>query len=622
MAVAATTQRGWGRGLELARRGGRQAAEAVERTPLEVLLGGILWVAFSLGLETSTMEAVQPLAVTVGLALPLVYAASILHSAGRLDVRLRWLASGVAVGLAALYGYGVFVPEAVAEGWRLALLVGAAWATLLSVPLLAWPDRARRRARVHAFAARLAGRVAGVGLYAGLLYLGLAGALAAVAALFNVTLPEHAYGHLFAVVFLLLPPWAVAAGLPSLLGPPLPASQGQVGVLRRVGSFLLVPLIAVYMAIVYAYMVRMAVTGEIPNNIVSPVVLGAGGLVLAALLVLEPLREREDAAGFTRLVGMLPPLLLPLAALALWAVLVRLGQYGWTEFRYVRLMAVIGLAAFAVAGTWQAVRRAPPPLPFLPPALALALLLMAVGPWSAPAVSYRDQMARLVALLEQAEGPRTVDAPATLDAASLARATDLARYLGAHHGWDRLAPLTPGGDVAPDDRWSRTRLPAALGLAVAPGDPTVPLDVEARLPAGAAVPGVMAGTLYGLGPALNRESGPPDRSPTGTGPSAARTRTDTASARIIVTFDAGATLTADLAPLLAALAGGSHGAAEQTLAPDLAVVPLRDAEGAIRGQLLLSFVAYTVGGAGEGGESPTRLRHWSGMAVRGSGGAP
>jgi hypothetical protein len=613
MAVAATTQRGWGRGLELARRAGRQAAEAAERTPLEVLLGGILWVAFSLGLETSTLAAVQPLAATIALALPLVHAASILHSAGRLDVRLRWLASASAVGLAALYGYGVFVSEAAAEGWRLALLVAAAWATLLSVPLIAWPDRARRRARVHAFAARLAGRVAGVGLYAGLLYLGLAGALAAVAALFNVTLPEHAYGHLFAGVFLLLPPWAVAAGLPSLLGPPLPAGPGQVGVLRRVGSFLLVPLIAVYMAIVYAYMVRMAVTGEIPNNIVSPVVLGAGGLVLATLLVLEPLREREDAAGFTRLVGLLPPLLLPLAALALWAVLVRLGQYGWTEFRYVRLMAVAGLAAFAVAGTWQAVRRAPPPLPFLPPALALALLLMAVGPWSAPAVSYRDQMGRLVALLEQAEGPRTADAPATLDAASFARAADLARYVGAHFGWERVAVLAPTGVIPPDVRWDQHGLAAALGLAAAPADG--PREVEARLPDRAAVPGVMAGTLYGLDRSTFPERGPPGSPRPATAAAPAWARTDTVAARVEVGFGQATPLTADLAPLLAALAARAPGPAQQTLDPDLAVVPLRDSQGVVRGQLLLSYVAFGMSGAGEGREPTLTLRRWTGMAV-------
>jgi hypothetical protein len=619
MVTAAMARRAGARGLDRVRDLGREAAAAAERTPLEVSLGVALWMGYATALETQSFDPFIQLLVTVALALPLVYGLSVLGAAGRIEAWHRWLSSGVVVLASAAYGFLVFSPHLASEGWRFALLLGAASAANLSVPLAARPHDMARRAWVHRYATRLATRIGGVGLYAGVLYGGLAGALAAISGLFSVQIHEHVYGHLAGLLFLMLPPWAVAAGLPQLLARPQAPGELTLAVLRRLGLFLLAPLIGVYVGIVYAYLLRVMVTGEVPRNLVSPVVLGAGALILLVLLVLEPMREGGNARGMARFLGILPPLLLPLAALALWAVLIRVGQHGWTEFRYVRVMAVAGLGAFAAYGAWRLARRAPPPLSVLPPILAVTLLLMAVGPWSAPAVAHRDQSARLASVLAQASATRAVESPAALSAASYFQAIDLVRYLGSHFGWDRIARYTPSGAVPPDGQRSPELLAAALGIRVAPAAGEA-LEVVARLAPEAAIPGIMGGTAHGLAP------GAPGRWSGGLAVS-----TDSAAARLDIEVEGDTPFRVDLAPLLSDLHGMAlaEGRAEPRrpvrdgLAPNpavalvldssRAVLPILDPAGFVRGQLLLRSVRFTTGP--EGDSAGRRLLEWSGAII-------
>ena len=61
-----------------AREVAREAAAAFARTPLEVLLGACAAIGFSISIEWRTEENIARLFVAIGIALPLVYAASAL----------------------------------------------------------------------------------------------------------------------------------------------------------------------------------------------------------------------------------------------------------------------------------------------------------------------------------------------------------------------------------------------------------------------------------------------------------------------------------------------------------------------------------------------------------------
>ena len=154
----------------------------------------------------------------------------------------------------------------------------------------------------------------------------------------------------------------------------LARAEGVRRVAGLAATFFAAPLAVGYTAILYAYAVRVAVTGEVPKNLLSPLVIGAGALWLLLAFLIEPIRgdadaerpgqERDEAestaakapaeapgsTALTRLARWLPQLSSP-CSLGIWAVVVRIQQYGWTEFRYVRLAVLAALVVLAAAGT-------------------------------------------------------------------------------------------------------------------------------------------------------------------------------------------------------------------------------------------------------------------------------
>lgn len=626
----------------------REAASAFARTPLEVLLGVAAWIGLASAIENSAAEETWfRLAVTIAIALPLVYATSVLHATATISRWTRWLAAGIAITAAALYGFFIFDPDLAAEGWRAALLIATAILAFLATPLVTRAQPAAtsesatdRRARTHLFAIRLAVRVIIVGLYALALFAGLAAALAAVNGLFELDLPDKLYGHLAALVYLLMPPWAVAAGLPDLVAPPGHWSAVTLRALRRIGLFLLAPLITIYLLIVYAYAIRMFITGEVPSNLVSPVVLGAGVLTLIATILLEPLHASDDARGLTRFLRLLPALILPLSALALWAVLIRVEQHGWTEFRYLRVLAILLLGTFAAAGTWRLLRGRRPPLTSLPAVTAAILLIAAVGPLAAPAVSYRSQQARLAALIP-APGERSAAKPATLETETLEEATNRAAYLRDHFGWSALEPFLPADATRPSDR-SRINLAASLGLAEEI-DKTLPRLIHAALPEATGIPGTQGGTLYLVdyqrpappNPAIPARPHPGPKHPPATtrdrtAAPPLRTELDSTGTTIAIHPPTGPVLTADLDNLVRQIIASTDintgspvheydnvarrtkltaRSIPATLVAATTVVPLYDPAGQPRGQLLLRNLTIRAA-AGSAG-----IERWKGVVL-------
>ncbi|HUG01712.1 MAG TPA: hypothetical protein VML95_07605, partial [Longimicrobiales bacterium] len=181
---------------------------------------------------------------------------------------------------------------------------------------------------------------------------------------------------------------------------------------------------------------------------------------------------------------------LPLVVLGVWALWIRVDQYGWTEFRYVRLAALAGLASLAVTGIARRLTARPPILREIPLALSLLLLMAATGPWGAPATALRSQTARLAELAPAAEA-------AAPDGAANARgpveaetdAAEVVRYVRDHFGEDALEGAVPAALLARLDSLN------LLWGGRSPGEGAQRIQVYATIDndAGALVP---AGTLY------------------------------------------------------------------------------------------------------------------------------
>ncbi|HEX6367739.1 MAG TPA: DUF4153 domain-containing protein [Longimicrobium sp.] len=553
------------------------ARAAFSSAPVEVALGVLLAVALSVEVRSRgfTEGEFARVAASVGLALPLVFALSVLRARGVISAPMRWVGTAAVLAMCAGLGAAALHQDRQAGWWRWAMLAAAAVMLLVLTAALPW--RARDRRQQWAFAWRVVVRLVGIGLYSVALYALLAGAVAAVVSLFDLSRPDHLYTDLAGAVFCAFAPWIFVGGIHRLSAP---AEAGVPEPVSRLGRWLYAPVLVVYLLILYAYAARVLVTGELPRNLVSPLVIAAGIIGLIGAVLLEPVHADDEHRGLSMLVRAIPALLLPLVPLAAWALLARLGEYGWTEFRYARLAAVFAIGVLAVLGTIRLVRRRPPLLTTVPAVFAAVLLLSAVGPWSAPAVSRRDQTARLRAAFREARlDPRRLPRDTvTVDSAVYARINSGAAYLLESHGIRALRGVIPS---LPDSARASWRIAEQLGIRGG-CRPLGPVFAVVAWEGG--VPGVAGGTVQQV---MLRD------------PDTVAVRMAGAALRLWmagggVVVDAGGwRATADLAPLRRTLQARTDcdprgDAGRATFPAADALLPVRDASGALRAQLLVT----------------------------------
>jgi hypothetical protein len=372
--------------------------------------------------------------------------------------------------------------ERSAEGWRAAMLIGAALLWLAFVPALAAARAGNATDRIRDVDSRILLRTIGALLYAAALFAGLALALGAVNTLFELGLRSSIYAHVFGWIFLVLAPWIVIGGLPDYARPV--DDSAVAGVAHRMTAFLVPPLLAIYCAILYAYVIRIGLTGEIPKNLLSPMVLAAGALGGLGLFLFEPrpAGEEQDAVRTAGWLRAAPPLFLPLAVLGLWAVGLRVDQYGWTEFRLLRVLLLAVLAVLAAGATFQLVQRRRFALHIVPLALCVVMVAGAVGPWGVIAISRRSQQAALAGALRMAgiepdvplvgmpAAAEPVDTLRPIPNDLYQRINDSARYLTQHHGPNALPPVLAERAAAGASAYD---LAASLGLQRAAPPPGV-----------------------------------------------------------------------------------------------------------------------------------------------------
>ncbi|XSG81816.1 MAG: DUF4153 domain-containing protein [Methyloligella sp. ZOD6] len=244
-------------------------------------------------------------------------------------------------------------------------------------------------------------------------------------------------------------PIAMLAGIPSDFEQ---ATDRYPKSLRVIADYAVIPLLAIYTVILYAYMAKIALAGELPEGGVAYLVVGYAVAGVLTYLVVYPL-ESGLAALFRR--AFFPLLILPLVLLAV-AIGVRIEEYGFTEHRYAVLLCLVWLTISAALAMLLDRMRAPALIVWT---LALLLIGASVGPWSAVAVSTWSQVGRLEAALERSgvlvDGKlkKPSKAPSRADRIAVSAITDYladTKKLHALGPWVR-DPERPG---VPPDYWS------------------------------------------------------------------------------------------------------------------------------------------------------------------------
>lgn len=232
-------------------------------------------------------------------------------------------------------------------------------------------------------------------LYSTVLFLGLALALGAMHLLFDIDIRGELYGDLYILVAGLVNTWVFVSGLPDNLRQ-LEEEVNYPRGLRLFAQYVLLPLLIIYLVILYVYGGKILLAWNWPHGMVSILIVSVAALGILSFLLLYPYARLTGFAWIAPASRWFYVALLPLLIILFLAIGMRLSAYGLTVGRY--LVLFIGLWLLMVCVYTLSGRNT---IRFIPASFALLLMAISFGPWGLFSASERAQVARLKVLLEQ-----------------------------------------------------------------------------------------------------------------------------------------------------------------------------------------------------------------------------
>ena len=165
--------------------------------------------------------------------------------------------------------------------------------------------------------------------------------------------------------------------------------------LKYFTQYVLLPLVAIYLGILVSYEFKIALTWSLPKGWVSIMVLASAIFGILAFLLIYPLKETNRwIQSYTKLYYWI---LLPLVALMMVAVYVRIKQYGLTEHRYFVALLSVWLLGISLYFSISKVDN----IKVIPLSLLIVGLLGIYAPFNAFQSSKINQEGRMLEVLKK-----------------------------------------------------------------------------------------------------------------------------------------------------------------------------------------------------------------------------
>jgi uncharacterized membrane protein YiaA len=430
----------------------RRAADTFQRFPLAliaaigaaVVLHRLADISFNEGLGA---QALYPILMTCVLAVPLFIALPVTAESRNWPRRARLGATAVAVLALALYYWSLPYPVKGADLVHFFLLLAALH---LLVSFAPFAGRRREENGFWQYNKALFLRFATAALYSTVLYIGLALAIGACETLLDFDFDSEIYLQLWYWAVAVYNTWFFLAGIPrDIRG--LQQNSDYPTALRVFSQYVLIPLVAVYLAILYAYLAKIVIEWDLPKGWVGYPVMGVAITGMLAYLLVYPMRDRRENAWISTYARYFTWSLFPLIGLMAVAIGTRISDYGITERRYLAAVATVWLFGSAL---YSAIRRERADIRAIPTSLCIVALLSAFGPWGATSVSRSQQLGRLRDLLVREDamvgGVLSGDAR-SIDFEQQKEISNIVKYLHDYHGLATIRSWYASSDIPAED---------------------------------------------------------------------------------------------------------------------------------------------------------------------------
>lgn len=231
--------------------------------------------------------------------------------------------------------------------------------------------------------------------YSAVIFTGISLALLAINALFEVNIQGETYLQTFAVIFGVFNTWFFLAGIPESFENTGSLDEYPKG-LKVFTQFVLIPLLLVYLCILYFYGAKIIISGDWPKGIVSYMIIAIAVLGIFTNLLLYPYQQWKESGWIKKFHKGYYIFLIPLIALLFFAIGIRLQDYGLTVNRYIITLMGIWLAFISI---YYSVGKKN--IKTIPISLSIFMILSSFGPWGMFSLSEQMQRNRLSEILDE-----------------------------------------------------------------------------------------------------------------------------------------------------------------------------------------------------------------------------
>ena len=233
-------------------------------------------------------------------------------------------------------------------------------------------------------------------LYTGVLFAGISGAILAITQLFDVDFGSKIYAYLWFIMALPMSVIIFCAGVPTDINE-LESSTDLPKGLRIFVQFILIPLVVLYLLILYAYMGKIIVQWSLPQGWVTILIMVFSVLGMLAMLLVHPYQNQKENSWVKWYTKGYYVALLPLLILQDVAIFTRIGDYGFTAPRWAVLAITFWLTWITLYNVFFKGRN----IVLIPLTLFITAFLFLLGPLSHKSISISSQTAKINRLLTE-----------------------------------------------------------------------------------------------------------------------------------------------------------------------------------------------------------------------------
>lgn len=218
------------------------------------------------------------------------------------------------------------------------------------------------------------------------LYLGIVVALLAVKHLFNIDVKGDRFLQVFVICIGIVNTWIYLSDFPKDIHNQLAINYTKA--LEVLVKYILIPLVILYLIILYAYSLKIVINWNLPKGWVSYLVIALSFLGFIVQTLINPIQKTIKSRAIRRFHPWFYYLLLPLIGLLFVAIFRRVNEYGITENRYFVLVLAFWILVMTLYMIFSKQQR----IKIFPLSLAIITLLVSFGFWGAFSISTKSQV--------------------------------------------------------------------------------------------------------------------------------------------------------------------------------------------------------------------------------------